>query len=72
MRCIRISTVKRRKVQLNLLGTRQQNHSVETALPVLQRVREQFPKAGLRDMKLHAFQNEEEKISRFVTLFINT
>ncbi|KAF8588752.1 hypothetical protein K439DRAFT_1613257 [Ramaria rubella] len=61
-----IHTLKKMCQQLGLKSTRQQGHTIETATEAIQRVRACYPKAGMRDMRLHTFREEGLKISRKV------
>ncbi|KAF8581372.1 hypothetical protein K439DRAFT_1514955 [Ramaria rubella] len=61
-----IKSLKRMRGQLGLQSIRQQNHDLDSALHVLQHVRARYPKAGMRDMKLHMLCEEGVKVSQKV------
>jgi hypothetical protein len=52
---------------LGLKSTRQQAHTVETAKEFLQKIREEFPRAGISDMTKIAAHSYGQKIPRCVS-----
>ncbi|KAF8582346.1 hypothetical protein K439DRAFT_1618322 [Ramaria rubella] len=58
-----IKSLKKMRGQLGLQSIWQQNHDLDSALHALQHVRARYPKAGMRDMKLHILREEGVKVS---------
>jgi hypothetical protein len=49
---------------MGLFGTRQQDHSVESIQPAMERLRAQYPNAGAREMIGLLFHEEGMSVSR--------
>ncbi|KAF9538452.1 hypothetical protein CPC08DRAFT_651431 [Agrocybe pediades] len=53
---------------LGLLGTRQQQHNLESIAEDMQELRVSYPKAGARDMVDHLFFEKGKKVSRYLVI----
>lgn len=68
--CRRTKFIELRE-SMGLLRTRKQGHSVEDIRLAMQRLRIQYPKAGMREIKSLLFHEEGMQVARWVELWLS-